>query len=225
MATRPHAPILLVLSSPSGAGKTTLSRWLMAQDAAIDFSVSLTTRPPRSGEREGVDYHFTDTHQFEQLCAQGELLEHSRPYTHAYGTPAAPVREALAAGRDMLFELDAPGMRALRAAYPQQVVSVFILPPSLDELARRLQARGLDDPHALRRRTEAAREEILSYHDYDYVLVNADLDTSQLQLRALVLAERLRRTRQPHLAHYVESLLDGDSSSSAQIAPNSSGVS
>ncbi len=197
----------LVLSSPSGAGKTSLAKRLLAQDSALGLSVSVTTRSPRPGETDGVDYHFIDQARFAAMVADGALLEHATVFDKSYGTPRAPVEARLAAGRDILSDLDWQGTQQLRASIPQDLVSIYILPPSLDELHRRLVARGQDSVATIDRRMAEARAEISHWMDYDYVLVNHDLDRCTEILRSILVAERAKRTRQRGLTPFVAAMI------------------
>lgn len=207
---RPHAPrrgLMLVLSSPSGAGKTTLSRKLLAGDDGITLSVSATTRPPRAGEVDGVDYSFVTPEQFAQMVDAGELLEWATVFGNRYGTPRAPVEAALTAGRDVLFDIDWQGTQQLREASAADVVSVFILPPGLEELERRLHTRAADSAEVIAGRMARARDEIGHWAEYDYVLVNEDVDTCLAHIRAILHAERLVRERQVGLHGFVRKML------------------
>jgi guanylate kinase len=199
--------LLLVLSSPSGGGKTSIGRALRVTDPNLGLSVSLTTRPPREGETDGKDYHFVDEATFLAAVREGRLIEHAEVFGARYGTPRAPVEAALAEGRDLLFDIDWQGTRQLRAALPEDVVSVFILPPSMAELERRLRARRLDDEDTVARRMARAAAEIAHWDEYGYVIVNRDFDLSVASVRAILAAERLKRTRQTGLAHFVAGLL------------------
>jgi guanylate kinase len=199
--------LLLVLSSPSGGGKTSIGRALRVTDPNLGLSVSLTTRPPRDGETDGKDYHFVDEEAFLAAVREGRLIEHAEVFGARYGTPRAPVEAALAEGRDLLFDIDWQGTRQLRAALPEDVVSVFILPPSMAELERRLRARRLDDEGTVARRMGRAASEIAHWDEYGYVIVNRDFDLSVASVRAILAAERLKRTRQTGLAHFVAGLL------------------
>jgi guanylate kinase len=199
--------LLLVLSSPSGGGKTSIGRALRVTDANLGLSVSLTTRAPREGEVDGKDYHFVDEATFLAAAGDGALIEHAEVFGARYGTPRAPVEQALAEGRDLLFDIDWQGTRQLREALPEDVVSVFILPPSMAELERRLRARRLDDDATVARRMGRAASEIAHWDEYSYVVVNRDFDLSVGAVRSILAAERLRRTRQTGLAHFVAGLL------------------
>lgn len=200
--------LLLVLSSPSGAGKTTLARNLLASDPDITMSVSATTRPPRPGEVNGVDYHFMDAQAFGELRNRDELLESAKVFDHYYGTPRAPVEKALAEGRDVLFDIDWQGTQQLQEALADDLVRVFILPPSAAELERRLLTRAQDSREIVARRMAKASDEISHYAEYDYVLVNEDADHSLLQIRTILDAERQRRVRQTGLTDFVKRLRD-----------------
>jgi len=199
--------LLLVLSSPSGAGKTTLSKRLLAADPHIRLSVSVTTRKPRRDEVEGRDYIFIDTAEYDRLVAAGELLERARVHGNFYGTPKAPVVEAIAKGEDMLFDIDWQGTRQLKERMGEDVVAVFILPPDAKALERRLKARNQDDAEVMAGRLAAAAAEIEHWGEYDYVIVNADLDASEAGLRAILAAERLKRARQTGLDTFVRDVL------------------
>jgi guanylate kinase len=203
----PRRGLLLVLSSPSGAGKTTLARRLLDANPDLQLSVSVTTRPPRSGEIEGKDYHFIDAAEFERMQGASELLEWASVFDKSYGTPRAPVMAALAAGRDVLFDIDWQGTRQLKVQLPADVVSVFILPPDGEALERRLRARGLDSAEVVARRMAAAAGEIAHWPEYDYVLVNSDVDASLASLQSILAAERLKRERQTGMAGFVARVL------------------
>ena len=198
--------LLLILSSPSGAGKSTLTRRLMAWDPMIRFSVSATTRPPRPGEVDGRDYHFHTRPAFEALIASGGMLEHAEVFGNLYGSPRAPVEAAMAEGRDTVFDIDWQGGQQVRQAMRGDVVSVFILPPSLAELERRLRGRGQDGAEVIAARMAKSRDEISHWAEYDYVLVNRDLDETEADLVSILRAERLRRDRQPDLSAFVRAL-------------------
>jgi guanylate kinase len=199
--------LLLVLSSPSGAGKTTLARRLLEADKDIHMSVSVTTRAPRAGEAHGVDYTFLDNAEFERLKAGHELLEWAEVFGNFYGTPKAPVLEALQAGKDVLFDVDWQGAQQITAQLPGDVVRMFILPPDGKTLERRLKARNQDSEAAVARRMAAAAAEITHWQEYDYVIVNADVDESFRALVCILSAERLKRERLAGLDQFVAGLL------------------
>ena len=202
--------LLIVLSSPSGAGKSTISRMLLAADPEVTMSVSATTRPKRPGERDDVDYHFVDDEAFDELIADGEFVEWAPVFGHRYGTPKAPVKGALKAGRDILFDIDWQGTQQLQAAMGEDLVTIFILPPSMSELERRLHARGTDSPEVIAGRMERAAGEISHWPEYQYVLVNRDTAECLGEVRSIVAAERLKRTRQIGLVAFVRALVSGD---------------
>jgi guanylate kinase len=201
--------LMLVLSSPSGAGKTTLSRRLLTSDSNVEMSVSVTTRPPRPGEQQGRDYHFIDLARFEAMAGQGDLLESAQVFDHRYGTPRAPVEAALAQGRDVLFDIDWQGTQQLREKARGDVVSVFILPPSVGELERRLHTRAQDSDDVIRRRMMKSSDEMSHWAEYDYVIVNNDLDDAFAKVQAILSAERNRRQRQIGLSDFVRDLQAG----------------
>ena len=194
---------LLVLSSPSGAGKTTITRGLVASDPELALSVSVTTRRARQGEVEGRDYYFIDRRRFDEMAKQGELLEHATVFGNSYGTPRRPIEEALAAGRDVVGDVDWQGAQQLTESVPHDLVSVFVLPPSRDALAVRLRSRAQDSPTVVAARMAKSAEEMSHWSEYDYVIINNDIDESVAQARAILIAERLRRTRQTGLADLV----------------------
>ncbi len=198
--------LLLILSSPSGAGKSTLSRMLMDWDPTMRFSVSATTRAPRPGEEEGREYYFRDRATFQAMVASGEMLEHAEVFGNLYGSPRGPVQAALEAGTDTVFDIDWQGGQQVAQAMRDDVVSVFILPPSIAELDRRLRGRAQDSEAVIAGRMAKSRDEISHWAEYDYVLVNTDLDQTFDQLTAILTAERLRRERQPHLSAFVRAL-------------------
>lgn len=198
--------LLFILSSPSGAGKTTLARRLLAADRDIAMSVSVTTRPPRPGEHEGVDYRFTDAAGFEALRASGELLEWARVFDHFYGTPKAPVMAAIQEGRDVLFDIDWQGAQQLSEKMPGDVVRVFVLPPSGRALETRLKSRAQDPDHVVARRMAEASAELSHWPEYDYVIVNCDIEDSVTAVTSILAAERLKRGRQLGLSHFVRNL-------------------
>ena len=197
---------MLVLSSPSGAGKTTLSRLLLKTDRNDKLSVSVTTRPKRSGEVDGRDYHFIDPVRFAAMVKAGELLEWAEVFDHRYGTPRAPVIEALRAGRDVLFDIDWQGTQQLREKARDDLVSVFILPPSVKELERRLHSRAQDTHAIIGARMDKAAGEMSHWPEYDYVIVNTDIDLAFAEVRAILAAERLKRERQIGLSDFVRGL-------------------
>ena len=200
--------LILILSSPSGAGKTTLTRELVADKAAkLTVSVSVTTRARRHSERQGSSYDFIDVNRFEAMRDHGDLLEWAEVHGNFYGTPRRPVEAALARGDDMIFDIDYQGTRQVKEKLGQDVVTVFILPPSLAELKHRLERRAEDVPEVISRRLEAARVEIDRWREYDYVMVNDDLDTSFNRLKAILTAERLKRERVVGLERFVSDLL------------------
>lgn len=201
--------LLLVLSSPSGGGKTSVGKALREADPNLHLSVSLTTRPPRPGEADGVDYHFVDEGQFLRALEANALAEHARVYAHRYGTPRPPVLRALEGGEDMLFDIDWQGTRQLRESLPGDVVSIYLLPPSMEELARRLSARAQDDATVVARRMAQAEAEIAHWDEYDYVLINRDFAATVSAVRQILAAERLRRSRLTGLAPFVSGLLHG----------------
>ena len=195
--------LMLVVSSPSGAGKTTLTRELVRRDGAIALSISVTTRPRRPGEEDGVHYRFIDDAAFDRMVAEGDLLEHAVVYGHRYGTPRAAVEQALAQGRDVLFDIDWQGAQQLRASAAEDVVGVFILPPSVPELERRLRTRAQDSEEVVRHRLAQVANDVTHWPEYDYVIVNRDREASSQALHAILTAERLRRRRQPGLGAFV----------------------
>jgi guanylate kinase len=201
--------LMLVLSSPSGAGKTTLSRQLLENDSQIQLSVSFTTREKRPGERDGVDYKFIDTASFRGMIERGEFLEHARVFDHYYGTPGASVEAALTAGRDMLFDIDWQGTQQLKEKGREDLVTVFILPPSTRDLEKRLITRAQDSPEIVARRMAKAADEMSHWAEYDYAVINRDIATSLTQLKSILTAERLRRERQFGLAEFVKALREG----------------
>jgi guanylate kinase len=198
--------LLLVLSSPSGAGKTTLSRLLLKADRHIELSVSVTTRPQRPGEIDGRDYHFIDIVRFESMVKTGKLLEWAEVFGHRYGTPRMPVEKALRAGRDVLFDIDWQGTQQLREKARDDLVSVFILPPSVTELRRRLERRAQDTRAIIAGRMSKAAGEMSHWPEYDYVIVNRDKKNAFAEVRAILAAERLKRERQIGLSAFVRDL-------------------
>ncbi len=201
--------LMLVLSSPSGAGKTTIARELLARDDNLTLSVSATTRPMRSDETEGVDYLFVDQARFDAMVAEGAFLEHAKVFGHGYGTPQAAVAAALAAGRDVLFDIDWQGTQQVAEKTREDLVSVFILPPSTGELERRLRARAQDPEAVVRGRMAKAADEMSHWAEYDYIVVNQDVEESVAAVRSILAAERLRRERRVGLHDFVETLRRG----------------
>jgi guanylate kinase len=206
-APRARRGLMFVLSSPSGAGKSTLTRRLLARHDDAALSVSMTTRPPRPGEVDGREYHFVTRDAFEAAIDAGDLIEWAKVFDHLYGTPRRPVELALGSGRDVLFDVDWQGARALRASSGGDVVGVFILPPDTAELERRLRTRAQDDAAVIARRMAKSADEIGHWDEYDYVLVNANLDATEASLEAILAAERMKRARQTWLAPFVAGLL------------------
>lgn len=198
--------LLLILSSPSGAGKSTLSRMLMQWDPTVRFSVSATTRAPRPGEADGREYHFRSRADFEAMVAADDMLEHAEVFGNLYGSPRAPVEAAMKAGIDTVFDIDWQGGQQIKQAMRGDVVSVFILPPSINELDRRLRSRGQDSDAVMAGRMAKSRDEISHWAEYDYVLVNDDLEQTFGHLTTVLEAERLRRERQPALSEFVRRL-------------------
>jgi len=196
--------LMLVMSSPSGAGKTSISRAVMGEEPDLRMSISVTTRAKRPAEVEGRDYHFITAERFATMVEAGDLLEHATVYGHAYGTPKAPVEAALAEGRDVLFDIDWQGAQQLREAAGDDMVGIFILPPSTAELAARLRTRAQDSEDTVRYRLAQIANDVTHWPEYDYVLINQDLANSVAAVRAILAAERLRRVRQPGLGEFVK---------------------
>jgi guanylate kinase len=203
----PRRGLLLIVSSPSGAGKTSLCRRLMADHPGLELSVSVTTRQPRPGEVDGREYHFVTPEAFQELVAKDLLLEWAEVHGNRYGSPRAPVEAALASGRDVLFDIDWQGARDVAIRAGRDVVRVFVLPPSIQELRRRLYARAQDQADVIERRVEKAKSEIEHWGEYDYVIVNEDFDRSYADLAHIYHAERTRKDRNGWLKSYVEGLL------------------
>ena len=187
--------IIFIVASPSGAGKTTISRRALKEIGGLTASVSFTTRAPREGEIDGVDYHFVNDGEFDRRLRAGEMAEWARVFDSRYGTPRQPLDQAVASGGDILLDIDIQGVRQLRAAYPADSVTIFVLPPGFRELEERLRGRGTEDEPAIERRLHRAREEARAYPEYDYLIVNADIEESISRLAAVVGAERQRVTR------------------------------
>jgi guanylate kinase len=198
--------LMFVLSSPSGAGKTTLSRLLIERTSGLKMSVSATTRPMRPGEVDGRDYHFIDAARFEQMSKQGELLEWATVFDNSYGTPRAPVEAALSAGQDVLFDIDWQGTQQLREKARDDVVSVFILPPSATDLEKRLQTRAQDSDEVIRGRMSRASHEMSHWAEYDYIVINHDLKEAFAEVQSILKAERLKRERLTGLTTFVRKL-------------------
>jgi guanylate kinase len=199
--------VLFVLSSPSGAGKSTIARMLLANDPDIALSVSATTRPMRPGEVDGVDYHFVDLERFREMVADGDFLEWAHVFDHRYGTPRAPVHALLDEGRDVLFDIDWQGAQQLFQQAGGDVVRVFILPPSVEELGRRLKSRGIVGAAVVAGRMARAASEISHWDGYDYVLINDDVERCYAQVRMILEAERLKRSRQTGLIGFARKLM------------------
>jgi guanylate kinase len=195
--------LMLVLSSPSGAGKTSIARRLLTLEPELQLSVSVTTRPQRASEVEGVDYRFVDRPTYEAMIARGDLLEHAEVYDYGYGTPRAAVEDALAAGRDVLFDIDWQGAQQLREVARDDMVGIFILPPSTEELEQRLRRRAQDAEPVVRKRLAQVAADVTHWAEYDYVIINCELELSVERARAILAAERLRRQRQPGLTDFV----------------------
>ena len=201
--------LMLVLSSPSGAGKSSISRRLLASEDNLHLSVSATSRKRRPGEVEGVDYQFVNNEEFRLMINNDEFLEYAKVFDHYYGTPRAQVEGNLASGRDVLFDIDWQGTQQLKASAREYLVSVFILPPSVAELERRLMKRGQDTAEVVARRMAEASSEMSHYAEYDYIIINEDLDASVERVASILMAERLRRDRQTGLTGFVKSLREG----------------
>jgi len=199
--------LLIILSSPSGAGKSTLARKLRDWDTSLEFSVSATTRAPRVGEEDGKDYFFTAEDDFRAMVNDGDMLEHARVFNNYYGSPKGPVQKAIDSGRDVLFDVDWQGAQQIsNSTLKQHVLSIFILPPSIKELRRRLETRGQDAPDTIALRMEKSWDEISHWDGYDYVLVNDDLTDTEAKLKSIITAERLRLSQQPKLVDHVRAL-------------------
>jgi len=199
--------LLIILSSPSGAGKTTLARRLMAWDATLSFSVSATTRAPRAGEQDGREYYFRSPDEFQAMVHSGEMLEHAEVFGHFYGSPLAPVVRAINAGRDVLFDIDwQGGQQVCNSSLADEVVTIFILPPTIAALEDRLNARAQDSAEVIAARMTKSENEISHWAEYSYVLVNDDIERCTDQLKSIINAERLKRARQPALLAHVQRL-------------------
>ncbi len=205
--TRHRRGLLIVLSSPSGAGKSTISRMLLEADSDVTMSVSATTRPMRPGEVDKVDYHFVDDAEFDRMVRDNEFVEWAHVFGHRYGTPKAPVKQALRRGRDILFDIDWQGARQLEPDFGEHLVTIFLLPPSMAELEHRLRSRGTDSEEVIADRMRRAADEIDHWAEYDYVRVNRELDACLSSVRAIVSAERSKRVRQTGLVEFVRDLI------------------
>lgn len=203
--TKDRKGLMLVMSSPSGAGKTTLTRRLLAEDNDILMSVSATTRPARPGEVEGKDYYFVTHEAFDEMVGTDQMLEHATVFENSYGTPREPVEQALSRGKDIVFDIDWQGAQQLEA---EDIISIFILPPSVGELKKRLKSRAQDSDEVIAKRMDKADNEISHWAEYDYVLINDDLDATFAALKSIVAAERLKRTRQIGTSTFARSLMD-----------------
>ena len=205
---RQRRGLLIVLSSPSGAGKSTISRLLLEADSEVTMSISATTRPRRPGEVEDVDYHFVDDSRFDQMVEDGEFAEWAYVFDHRYGSPKEPIKDALKVGHDILFDIDWQGTQQLRGAFGTDLVRIFILPPSMEELERRLRSRGTDSEDVIQSRMTRAASEIGHWGEYDYVLINEDMDECLAEVQSIIAAERMRRDRRPYLFDFVRRLVE-----------------
>ncbi len=202
-----NIPLMIILSSPSGAGKSSIARELMAQQRNIGFSVSATTRPPRPGEEDGVHYHFVSKDEFKQMVADNQMLEYAEVFGNYYGTPRQPVEKALADGQDVIFDVDWQGGQQLRnCPLKSHIVSVFVLPPSITELHERLNTRAQDSAEVIENRMRKSRDEISHWEEYDYLIINRDINRSVAELSSILMAERLRRQRWDGAINFVQQL-------------------
>jgi guanylate kinase len=202
-----HRGLLLVLSSPSGAGKTSLSRRLVSDHQDLNLSISATTRKPRPGEKDGREYHFVDRKAFDAMVERGEFLEWADVHDHRYGSPRTPIMRSLVEGQDVLFDIDWQGALSIHASAPEDTVKVYILPPSMADLRRRLYARAQDEAEVIEGRLSRSKAEIAKWREYDYVIVNDDFDRAYAELAHIYHAERLKRMRNPGLIPLVDKLL------------------
>ncbi len=207
-STRQRRGLLIVLSSPSGAGKSTIARMLLDADREVTMSVSATTRPKRPGEIDDVDYHFVDDNQFQALVDGDELAEWAYVFDHRYGSPKEPIKEALKEGRDILFDIDWQGTQQLKFAFGNDLVPIFILPPSMAELERRLRARATDSEDVIQSRMRRAASEIGHWDTYEYVLINEDVERCLAEVKSIIAAERLKSDRRPFLVPFVRNLVE-----------------
>ena len=205
--TRARRSLLIVLSSPSGAGKSTIARMLVDADPNTTISISATTRPPRPTEREGVHYHFVDDAEFDRMIERNEFIEWAPVFGYRYGTPAAPIKVAMKAARDMIFDVDWQGRQQIQSKMGEDMVQIFLLPPSMAELERRLRSRRTDSPEVISRRMAMARSEIEHWAEYEYVLINERTEECLEQVQAILRAERLKRWRQIGLVPFVRDLI------------------
>jgi len=201
--------LMIILSSPSGAGKTTLTRRLLSENPNMRMSVSATTRKPRPGEVEGRDYYFVRKAEFSNMIEEGEFLEHAKVFDNYYGTPRGPVEESLAEGKDVIFDIDWQGAQQLTQAASDDLVKIFILPPNMQELEKRLRSRAQDSDEVIAKRMSKSEAEISHWAEYDYVIVNDDVDMAMAELSAIVIAERQKRKRQLWLGPFVKTLVQG----------------
>ncbi len=201
--------LMIVLSSPSGAGKTTLTRRLLSENSDMAMSVSATTRKPRPGEKDGADYFFVDKAKFSVMIDEGEFLEHAKVFDNYYGTPRGPVEDSLVSGKDVLFDIDWQGAQQLTQASSDDLVKIFILPPGMQELEKRLRSRAQDSDDVIAKRMSKSEAEISHWAEYDYVIVNDDVDMAMAELSAIIIAERLKRKRQLWLGPFVKTLVQG----------------
>jgi len=204
---RQRRGLLIVLSSPSGAGKSTIARMLLESDKEVTMSISATTRPKRPGEVDDVDYHFVDEAEFQRMVDHHEFAEWAYVFDHRYGSPKEPIKEALRQGRDILFDIDWQGTQQLKTAFGNDLISIFILPPSMEELERRLRERNTDSEEVIQGRMRRAEGEIGHYAEYDFVLVNRDAGECLGEVEVIIGAERMRRNRRPYFAEFVRKLV------------------